>query len=96
MIRIESKFEFFDKTFSWSMHRAVDGREVADHSDPLSRSSLGWDDSALLFTVRSAGANGVVMKWRYELADGGRQLNAVEQIRGGGRDQDNTWVFNRR
>ncbi len=96
MIRIDAKFEFFDKTFAWSMHRAVDGREVADHSDPLSRSSLRWDDDALLFTVRGDRANAATTTWRYELADGGSRLRAVEQIRGGGRDQDNIWVFERR
>jgi hypothetical protein len=36
------------------------------------------------------------MSWRYELNDGGRRLTATEQIRGGGRDQDNVWVFERR
>jgi hypothetical protein len=36
------------------------------------------------------------MSWRYELLDEGRRLRAVEQIRGGGRDQDNTWIFDRR
>ena len=37
----------------------------------------------------------VVMTWRYELGDGGRRLRATERIRGGGRDQDNVWEFER-
>jgi hypothetical protein len=36
------------------------------------------------------------MTWRYEIVDNGRSLQATEQIRGGGRDQDNIWVFARR
>jgi hypothetical protein len=35
------------------------------------------------------------MTWRYELLDGGQRLRATEQIRGGGRDQDNVWEFTR-
>ena len=37
----------------------------------------------------------VVMTWRYELDADGRRLRATERIRGGGRDQDNVWEFER-
>jgi hypothetical protein len=37
----------------------------------------------------------VTMTWRYEAVDNGRGLRAVERMRGGGRDQDNVWVFDR-
>jgi hypothetical protein len=37
----------------------------------------------------------MTISFRYELQDGGRRLRAAEQIRGGGRDQDNVWVFER-
>ena len=37
----------------------------------------------------------MTISFRYELQDGGRRLRAAEQIRGGGRDQDNLWVFER-
>ena len=33
--------------------------------------------------------------FRYELQADGRRLRAAEQLRGGGRDQDNVWVFER-
>ena len=92
MIRIDAKFVFFDKTFAWSMHRQCDGRELTDPSDPRAMSSLSWDDDALVFIYRADATT----RWRYELQDSGRQLKASEQIRGGGRDQDNVWIFNRR
>lgn len=96
MIRIDAKFEFFDKTFAWSMQHASDGREKVDPSDPRNTSSLRWDNDALLFTVRTEGPDEVTMTWRYELVDEARRLSATEQIRGGGRDQDNLWVFDRK
>jgi len=34
--------------------------------------------------------------FRYELLDDGRRLRAMERLRGGGRDQDNIWIFDRR
>ena len=92
MVRIDAKFVFFDKTFAWSMHRQCDSRELTDPSDPRAMSSLGWEDDALLFVYRAD----VTMRWRYELEDSGRRLKASEQIRGGGRDQDNVWIFERR
>ena len=95
MIRIDARFEFFDKTFAWSMQRTSDGREKVDPTDPRNLSSLRWDDDTLLFRDRTTGPNEVTMTWRYELVDGGRRLRATEEIRGGGRDQDNVWVFDR-
>ena len=38
----------------------------------------------------------VTMSWRYELDSSGQRLTATERMRGGGRDQDNVWVFDRR
>lgn len=35
----------------------------------------------------------LTISWRYELIDSGRRLRAIEQVRGGGRDQDNVWEF---
>ena len=58
-------------------------------------SSLGGD--ALVFNCRSQGSDeSWIMSWRYELLEEGQRLRAVEQIRGGGRDQDNIWIFERR
>ncbi len=59
-------------------------------------STLRWDGDALVATWRIQGPGGeVTISFRYELQDGGRRLRAAEQIRGGGRDQDNLWVFER-
>ncbi len=83
----ESKFELLS-----------DGREVATTDDRGRRtvSTLRWDGDALVVMWRIHGsAAEVTISFRYELQDGGRRLRAVEQIRGGGRDQDNVWVFER-
>jgi hypothetical protein len=59
-------------------------------------SSLGWEGDALVAVWRIESPNGdATISFRYELEDDGRRLRAAEQIRGGGRDQDNTWVFER-
>jgi hypothetical protein len=84
---VESKFELL-----------CDGREVATTDDRGQRivSSLRWDGDALVATWRIQGADGeLTISFRYELQDGGRRLRAAEQFRGGGRDQDNLWVFER-
>jgi len=83
----ESKFELLS-----------DGREVATTDDRGRRtvSTLRWDGDALVVAWRIQGSGGeVTISFRYELQDGGRRLRATEQIRGGGRDQDNVWVFER-
>jgi hypothetical protein len=97
MIRIDAKFEFVGQTFAFSTQRTSDGRERPEPSDPRNVSSLRWDGDGPLFTDKSDTLKGpVTMTWCYELVDNGRRLKATEQIRGGGRDQDNVWVFERR
>ena len=60
-------------------------------------SSLRWDGDALVGTWRIEIPNSeMTISFRYELEDGGRRLRASEQLRGGGRDQANVWVFERR
>jgi hypothetical protein len=83
----------FDSTFEL----LSDGREVTEtHRGRPTVSTLRWDGDALVVTWRSQGPDGdVTLSFRYELQDGGRRLRAAEQIRGGGRDQDNLWVFER-
>jgi len=69
---------------------------IETYDEGRSVGSLRWDGEALLFTDRSQGANGdVTISFRYELEEGGRRLRAMEQLRGGNRDQDNLWVFER-
>ena len=83
---VETKFELLS-----------DGRErAATDGERRIVSRLGWDGTALVATWRVGPPDGeVTISFRYELQDRGRCLRAAEQIRGGGRDQDSTWVFDR-
>ena len=86
------------KPFESKFELLTDGREVATTDDRGRRtvSTLRWDANALVATWRIQGTGPeVTISFRYELEDGGRRLRAAEQIRGGGRDQDNLWVFER-
>jgi hypothetical protein len=75
-----------------------DGRPVVStQAGAKTTSSLRWDGDALvLSSVMQRSASETRIAFRYELLDGGRQLRATEQIRGGSRDQDNVWIFDRR
>ena len=86
------------KPFETAYERPADGSEVTESQRGRTTvSSIRWGGDTLVFSARSrtADAEGTISV-RYELQDGGRRLRAVEQIRGGGRDQDNVWVFDRR
>jgi hypothetical protein len=85
------------KPFESNFELLSDGREVVtDAGGRRIVSALRWDGDALVFTSRILGPDGeVIISFRYELQDGGRRLRASEQLRGGGRDQDNLWVFER-
>ena len=74
-----------------------DGREIVGAvRERRVVSSLHWDGDALVATWRVEIPNGeMTISFRYALEDGGRRLRASEQLRGGGRDQDNVWVFDR-
>lgn len=59
-------------------------------------SRLFWEGDALVFECGSKGADETwSMLWRYQLLDSGQRLRAVEQMRGG-REFDNTWIFEKR
>ena len=84
---VESSFELLS-----------DGREgvAKDARGQQITSSLRWDGDALVATWRIHGPYGeLTISFRYELQDNGRGLRAAEQLRGGGRDQDNLWAFER-
>ena len=83
---VEKKFELLS-----------DGHERAATDGELRIvSRLHWEGNALVATWRvGAPESEVVISFRYELEDGGGRLRASEQIRGGGREQDNAWVFDR-
>ncbi len=83
---LESKFDLLS-----------DGREVVtDAGGRRIVSTLRWEGDALVVTWRIHDPDGeMTISFRYELQDGGRRLRAAEELRGGGRDQDNLWVFER-
>ena len=60
-------------------------------------SHLFWEGDTLVFECGSKAANEAwSMVWRYELLESGRDLRAVEQMRGHSGNFDNTWVFEKR
>ena len=75
------------------------GRFVAGDATPnefMFEIRSKWDGDVLVFEMFiDAHGPAFTMTWRYELLDGGLRLRATEQIRGGGRDQDNVWEFTR-
>jgi hypothetical protein len=84
---VESKFDLLS-----------DGREIVAEDEGGRRivSSLRWDGDALVgrWQIQGPGFE-MAISFRYELHDNGRGLRAAEQLRGGGRDQDNLWIFER-
>jgi hypothetical protein len=85
------------KPFETEYELLTDGREAArTEGGRRTVSTLRWDGDALVATMRVAMPSGeMTIAFRYELQEGGRRLRAFEQLRGGGRDQDNLWVFER-
>jgi hypothetical protein len=86
-----------DKPVETNYDLLSDGREMAGtYGGRRIVSSLRWDGDALVATWQIETPNGeMTIVFRYELQDGGRRIGASEQLRGGGRDQDNVWVFER-
>jgi len=94
VFRYWAKFVADGKTVEFSFERLTDGRDVAVGDNEVSR--LYWEGDALVSEDRTGTPDPVLtISWRYELIDSGRRLRAVEQVRGGGRDQDNVWEFER-
>ena len=85
------------KPFESKFDLLSDGREVlTDAGGRRIVSSLRWDGDALVSAWEIRAPDGeMTISFRYELQDGGRRLQAAEQLRGAGRDQDNLWVFDR-
>ena len=94
VIRCSARFEFNDgNTFEFTTERTAAEADATPAADGSAR----WDGDGLVFTDFMGEAPDLVtMTWRYEVTDGARRLRAVERMRGGGRDQDNVWVFDRR
>jgi hypothetical protein len=94
VFRYWANFVAGGKMVEYSFELLTDGPEVALGENDVSR--LYWEGDALVSEHRT-GTPGPVLtiSWRYELIDTGRRLRAIEQVRGGGRDQDNLWEFER-
>jgi hypothetical protein len=97
IVRVQCEFLFEENSLNYKLERETDGRDVVDGNESSTTSSLRWFGASLVFDDRTdvSGAP-VIMSWRYELDPSGRRLTAIERRRGGGRDQDNVWVFDRR
>ena len=94
MFRCSARFASVNDVIEFTFERFTDGRESVVSAHEVSR--CYWEQDALVTDDRSGSQEAaVVMTWRYELTDGGRRLRATERIRGGGRDQDNVWEFER-
>lgn len=91
------RIDFADKPVESTFELPPDGGKiVADHEGQRIVSSLRWDGEALLAVWRiQSSVSELAITFRYELTDDSRRLHASEQLRGGGRDQDNLWVFDR-
>ncbi len=94
VFRCSAKWVAGGKTLmEYSFELSTDGPEAPPGENDSSR--LYWQGDSLVVDFPT-GALGVTMSWRHELIEGGRRLRATEQLRGGGRDQDNVWEFVRR
>ena len=89
-----ARFASQDDAVEFSFERFTDGRE-GDANAPGS-SRCYWDQETIVAEDRMVVGDGtMLMTWRYELTAGGKRLRATEWIRGGNRDQDNVWEFER-
>lgn len=87
-----ARFASADDAVEFNFERSTDGRT----DGPLVVSRCYWDrDTLVSEDPLEMGGKAVVMTWRYELLAGGHRLRATERIRGGGRDKDNVWEFER-
>jgi hypothetical protein len=92
--RCSARFASTADAVEFTFERFTDGRKSAASAHEVS--CCYWEQDAIITEDRmGAPEAAVVMTWRYELTDGGRRLRATERIRGGGRDQDNVWEFER-
>ena len=93
--RCSARFASTADTVEFTFERFPDGRESVVSAHEVSRCC--WEQDALISEDRMGSLEAaVVMTWRYQLTDDGRRLRATERIRGGGRDQDNVWEFERK
>jgi hypothetical protein len=89
-----ARFASAADAMEFTFERFTDGRTASPGEQANSR--CYWERDTIVSEDRMGSEDAAaVMTWRYELLDDGRRLRATEQIRGGGRDQDNVWEFER-
>jgi hypothetical protein len=97
--RYKATFLANGNPIEYAYELSTDGREaVGTQQGRRTVSSLHWDGDALVFVAKVDGPDPdrtISIQFRYEIVDG-RRLRAAEQLRGGGRDQDNIWIYDRR
>jgi hypothetical protein len=98
LVRVQGEFVSEGSSSNYNLERETDGRDHVDGKEPPTTSSLRWFGASLVFDDRTdvPGETPVTTSWRYELDASGNRLTAIERRRGGGRDRDNVWVFDRR
>lgn len=95
--RLQMTIIFTGKPIETKYQLQTDGKEVENNQGGRkTASSLRWDGDALVNLTRIEIPNGeMTITFRYQLENNGRRIRATEHVRGGGRDQDNVWVFDR-
>lgn len=89
-----ARFTSHADAIEFTFERFTDGREGDAGAPGASR--CYWDQETIVSEDRIGMGDGTaLMTWRYDLTAGGCRLRATETIRGGGRDQDNVWEFDR-
>ena len=89
--RYQVRFISDGKPVEYAYEGLSDGKEVGGE---VSVNNLCWDEDVLVFTGRTQSSDALwTISFCHELLEGGHRLRAVEQIRGGGRDQNNIWIF---
>jgi hypothetical protein len=95
--RYKAAFMSANGPLQYEFELQSDGRDVgATQNGVTSVSNLRWEGTTLVFRSTIQRPNGETrISFRYELINDGARLREVEQLRGGGQEQDNIWIFDR-
>jgi len=95
--RYKAAFASANGPMEYEYELRSDGRDVGSiYNGVTTLSNLRWEGEALVVRSRIQRPDGETrISFRYELMDSGRRLRAIEQLRGAGQEQDNTWIFDR-
>jgi hypothetical protein len=96
IFRYKAAFASANGPIQYEFELQSDGRDVgATQNGVTTLSNLRWEGEALVFRSRIQRPDGETrITFQYELMNSGR-LRATEQLRGGGQEQDNIWIFDR-